>query len=121
LGEQHDALNESLFAAFDVISDFKQPEGDRFDINAVTVNNANYRGDLSAQSSLSAAATFAGNGFASGEAVFFKYASRTYLMVDGSNGTFDSGSDLFAQISVFTFKSGDGVTAGALNVADYFV
>jgi Ca2+-binding RTX toxin-like protein len=118
---QYDALNESLFAAFDVIADFKQPEGDRFDINAVAVSNAYYSGDLSAQSSLSAAATTAGSNFSSGQAVFFKFNSRTYLIVDGGNSSFDSGSDLFAQISVFTFKSGDGVTAGALTASDYFV
>lgn len=117
---QYNALDESVLGAIDTIVDFDQTAEDRFDINAVTINNAFYAGDLSAQTSLSDAANAAASNFVTNEAVFFQYVGRVHLMVDGGNNTYESANDLMVQVSQFTFKSGDGTASGALAVEDYF-
>jgi hypothetical protein len=118
---QYEQLNESTLTTIDTIINFEQTEGDRFAINAITINNAYYGGDLSAQANLTTAATTAANYFASNEAVFFHYLGRVHLMVDGGNNTYETANDLMLQVSQFSFKAGDGTATGSLVASDYFV
>jgi hypothetical protein len=117
---QYNQLQESTLATLDTIVDFDQTVGDLFDLNAVTVTNAFYGGDLSAQAQLATAAATAATHFATHEAVFFRYLGRVHLVVDGGNHTYEGANDLMLQVSQFTFKAGDGTVAGSLVASEYF-
>jgi hypothetical protein len=118
---QYNQLTESTLAASDTIVDFDQSAGDRFDINAVTVNNAFYLGDFSSQTAILDNITTIAAQVVSNEAVLFRYLGRMHLVVDGGNSIYEPDSDLMLQVSQFSFKVGDGTVAGPLVASDYFV
>ncbi|WP_416233540.1 putative Ig domain-containing protein [Cronbergia sp. UHCC 0137] len=124
------ALTESVLSGnqIDIIADFKQPDGDRFDL---TFNPSNlFNAGLIGGATLSAALgtvygdrspSVAGNqALGTQEAVFFQFGSRSYLSVNDATSVFQSTKDLVADVTGIQFKSGDS-SLNTLVVGNYFV
>jgi Ca2+-binding RTX toxin-like protein len=121
-------ISDSFVSSPDRVWDFKQPEGDRFEIqdisptgffNAGTVTGANLIIATQAAFSDKNFTQSDAQGLAANEAVMFRFGSRTYLAVNAGSTTFEANSDLVVEISGTTLASGDNLR-GTLSVSNYF-
>ena len=130
------ALKNSLIRSLDKITDFKQAEGDRFqldfDRNLDTPNlpkglaNA---GTIRKAKSLTEAAQFAyadknqkkkgAQALKANEAVFFKFGKHSYLSVNDNRSPFAAKADLVADVTGIQYKLGDA-RQGTLAIGNYF-
>jgi serralysin len=131
------ALKNSLIRSLDKIIDFKQAEGDRFqldfDRNLQTINlpkglaNA---GKIKKAKNLTEAAQAAyadknqkkkgSQALKANEAVFFKFGKSSYLSVNDNKSPFAAKADLVVDVTGIQYKLGDA-KQGSLAIGNYFV
>lgn len=130
------ALKTSLVGSLDKITNFKQTEGDRFqldfDRNISTIERPRglfNAGKIKARN-ITEATKFAyadknqkrkgKQSLKADEAIFFKFGSKSYLSVNDGKAPFAPKADLVADVTGIQFKAGDA-KKGGLAVGNYFV
>ncbi len=130
-----EALRSSVLRSRDVITDFNQAQGDRFELdfdnNRQTAslpkgvfNAGRFKGNL--QRAIQSAYADKdqrkrGNqGLKADEAVFFRVGSRTYLSVNDGKAPFSAQNDLVAEVTGISFRTGDN-RLGKLAATNYFI
>ncbi|MDH6061708.1 cadherin repeat domain-containing protein [Chrysosporum bergii ANA360D] len=121
----YEGLTDSLLESRDILVNFSQPQGDRFQLTPRPDALFNY--GLSRARTIEAALSAAyadtdGNDRPLGdkEAVFFTWNRQLYLSVNDSTPGFQKNSDLLLQLDNFTWLAGDNNPAATLTVGNYF-
>jgi hypothetical protein len=124
----YQGLTDSLLNSRDILVNFSQPQGDRFQLTSQPGALLNYglSRARTIEAALSAAyadadqRTAGAQALGNNQAVFFTWNRQLYLSVNDSTAGFQSNSDLLLQLNNFTWLAGDNNLTGNLTVGNYF-
>jgi Ca2+-binding RTX toxin-like protein len=121
----YQGLTDSLLDSRDILVNFSQLQGDRFQLTSQPGALFNYglSRARTIEAALSAAYADTDGNFRpleDNEAVFFTWNRQLYLSVNDGTPGFQKDSDLLLQLNNFTWLAGDNNLTGNLTVANYF-
>jgi Ca2+-binding RTX toxin-like protein len=124
----YQGLTDSLLDSRDILVNFSQLQGDRFQLTSQPGALFNYglSRARTIEAALSAAyadadqRTAGAQALGNNQAVFFTWNRQLYLSVNDSTAGFQSNSDLLLQLNNFTWLAGDNNLTGNLTVGNYF-
>ena len=114
----------------DFVSDFKQPEGDRFQLPAAVMSTGLFNAGTVVAPNLNAAVNLVyadrcslipgAQALGAKQAAFFTFTNRTFLTINDGTAAYAPGGDAVVDVTGIVFKPGDA-TLPTLIASDYFI